>query len=251
MWQHPAVVDCISRAFGTPVKLLGRRGEVGHVNVQLGSDGVDGVYKLSETPSPPLKESTTQSSQFDEILTDAWHRDSAQLTCVVMLSDASTMVGGETAIEAGKGQVLKARGAKMGGAVIMQGSHVNHAALRATNAAERISMVTGFAFADPDLDDSGTSLRSIDPKDNDAPLVYNHFLLHKLTRLRERIDIAIEKAKLRQANATVVEIEEVEPWVEEQITFLKHTSWELFRRHPKYTYKDRPEDALRTYLTHV
>ena len=251
MWQHPEVVDCISRAFGNPVKILGRKGEIGHVNVQLGPEGKDGVYKLAETPSPPLQEGQEGSSQYEKVLTDAWHRDSAQLTVVVMLSDTSTMIGGETAIQTGNGKVLKARGAKMGGAVVMQGSHVTHAALRASNAAERLSMVTGFAFADPDLDDSGTSLRSIDKNDVDMKQVYDHFVIHKLLKLRERIDVEIERARRRQESEEVVKNEEFEPWVAEQITFLKQTSWELFKRHPDYSYKDMPGDALRNYLHHV
>jgi len=251
MWKHPAVVDCVSKACGIPLKILGRRGEIGHVNVQLGPEGVEGVYKLQDTPSPPLEEADVKTSRYDEVLTDSWHRDSTQVVCVVMLSDTSTMVGGETAIDAGNGQILKARGAKMGGAVIMQGCHTPHAALRAMNAAERISMVTSYHFVDPDLDDSGTSLRSVEPAKEDSPFNYDHFLLHKLLKLRERIDVAIEKVRSREGSDEGVKREDVEPWVEEQIKFLKHTAWEMFERHPKYTYKDVPEDALRKYLSHV
>jgi hypothetical protein len=251
MWKHPATVECISKAFGLPLKILGRRGEVGYVNIQLGPEGVDGVYKLKETPSKPLSESTAVISEFDKVLTDSWHRDSTQIVCVVMLSDTSSMVGGETAIRTGDGRVLKARGAKMGGAVVMQGCHTPHAALRATNAAERISMVTSYSFVDPDLDDSGTSLRSIDTKHHDLALIQDHFLLHKLSKLRERIDAAMDKVKERQSTGELAKREEVEPWVEDQITFLKHTSWELFERRPNYLYKDVPEDTLRNYLPNV
>ncbi|KAL3420309.1 hypothetical protein PVAG01_08808 [Phlyctema vagabunda] len=248
MWNHPATVKRISEAFGLPLRVLGRRGEVGHANVQLGPEGVEGVYKLTEVPSGPLTEAAARPSQYDEILTDSWHRDSTQIVCVVMLSDTSTMVGGETAIRTGDGSIIKARGAKMGGAVLMQGCHTTHAALRATNAVERISMVTSFAFADPDLDDSGTSLRSMDPKHQDGALVQNHFLLHKLAKLRDRIDVAMEKIAAGEQAKELPKREDVEPWVAEQIEFLKHTSWELFERHPTYLYKDIPEETFRRYL---
>lgn len=235
---------------GHPVKLLGRIGETGYCNVQLGPAGLKGVYDLKETPSPPSDTSTTSKSQYDDILTDAWHRDSTQIVCVLMLSDTSTMVGGETAIQKGDGEVLRARGAKMGGAVMMQGGHTKHAALRATNAAERISMVTSYSFADPNLDDSATSLRSISLTYSGAPEIQNHFLLHKLRKMRERIDNAIAKYEVAE-DTTPPRREEVEPWVEEQITFLKQTSWELFERYPNYLYKDIPEDAVRSYLSAV
>ena len=60
----------------------------------------------------------------------------------MMLSDTSTMDGGETAIRMGNGQIIKARGANPGGAVLMQGGNLEHSALRASNCAERVSMVT-------------------------------------------------------------------------------------------------------------
>ncbi|KAH9207756.1 hypothetical protein DL95DRAFT_373962 [Leptodontidium sp. 2 PMI_412] len=250
-WNHPATVDCVSKAFGLPLKLLGRKGETGYCNVQLGPEGLAGVYKLGEVPSGPLEASATSESQFDKIMTDAWHRDSTQISCVVMLSDTSAMDGGETAIRIGDGSILKARGAKMGGAVLIQGAHLTHAALRATNAPERISMVTNFAFADTRLDDSGTSLRSINLSHPDAAGCQNHFLLHKLRRLQENVQNAIEQVEAASTARESPKRDEVEPWIEEQIALLKQTSWELFERYPDYLYKDIPENVVRDYLSHI
>lgn len=39
-----------------------------------------------------------------------WHTDAYPFVCVTMLSDCSTMVGGETALRKGDGEVLKVRG---------------------------------------------------------------------------------------------------------------------------------------------
>ncbi|KAH7384983.1 hypothetical protein BKA64DRAFT_154459 [Cadophora sp. MPI-SDFR-AT-0126] len=250
-WNHPATVQSVSKAFGLPLKLLGRKGETGYCNVQLGPEGLAGVYKLGEVPSGPLASTDSSVSQFDEIMTDAWHRDSTQISCVVMLSDTSTMDGGETAIRIGDGSILKARGAKMGGAVLIQGAHLTHAALRATNAPERISMVTSFAFADTRLDDSGTSLRSINLDHPDIAGCQNHFLLHKLRRLQVNVDNAISQLEAADAAQESPKRNEVEPWVVEQITLLKQTSWELFERYPNYLYKDIPENVVRDYLSHV
>lgn len=141
MWYHPAVTECISQAFGFPLKILGRKGEVGYVNVQLGPEGKDGVYKLQETPSAPFEAITTPAAPLSGPMTDSWHRDSTQVVVVVMLSDTSTMMGGETAIKTGSGEVLKARGGRAGTAVVMQGGNTLHAALRAENMRERIRYV--------------------------------------------------------------------------------------------------------------
>lgn len=252
LWYHPEVIRCVSEAFGTPLKPLGRLGEVGYVNVQLGAKGKEGVYLLEETPSPPLGAVEPDPSEYDDGMIDSWHRDSTQVVCVVMLSDTSTMIGGETAIRLGDGRILKARGGKAGTAVMMQGGNTLHAALRATNAAERISMVTSYSFVDPDLDDSRTSLRSISPKTHDKQVIDEHFLMHKLAKLKERVEKAMVNIEIRKKGEGLgIKREEVEPWVEEQITFLKQTSWELFERYPKYLYKDVPEDAIRDYLSPV
>jgi len=42
-----------------------------------------------------------------------WHTDSYPFVCVLMLSDCTNMVGGETALLTGDGNVLKVRGPQM------------------------------------------------------------------------------------------------------------------------------------------
>lgn len=249
----------MSKAFGVPLKVLGRRGEVAHVNVQLGPEGVEGVYKLQEQPSapfPPLPENASDhNNNKDEgtspHLIDSWHRDSTQVVCVLMLSDTSTMVGGETAIDLGNGCIVKARGARMGSAVMMQGCHLRHAALPANNAPERISMVTSYHFVNSDLDDSGTSLRSISPQNMNVPMINDHFLLHKLLKLRERIDAMVDRVQQTQGSGLMTAKETVEPWVVEQIKFMKLTSWELCERYPDWLYKDVPEGVKQEYLASI
>jgi hypothetical protein len=39
-----------------------------------------------------------------------WHRDSYPFVCVLMMSDTTGMVGGETALKAGNGGIMKVRG---------------------------------------------------------------------------------------------------------------------------------------------
>ena len=42
-----------------------------------------------------------------------WHKDSYPFVCVLMLSDCSTMIGGETALLRGDGGIEKVRGPAM------------------------------------------------------------------------------------------------------------------------------------------
>ncbi len=42
-----------------------------------------------------------------------WHTDSYPFVCVTMLSDCTNMVGGETAVRKGDGEIMKVRGPEM------------------------------------------------------------------------------------------------------------------------------------------
>ncbi|KAK9319611.1 hypothetical protein V1517DRAFT_37072 [Lipomyces orientalis] len=254
-WHHPATQAAINEAFGAALKPLPREQDLGYVNVQLGNEGLPGVYKYTEEPTKPLSPSEAAAniskSEYDNIPVDSWHKDMVPVVCVLMLSDTSTMEGGETAIKKGDGSIIKARGAKIGGAVLMQGGRTEHAALRATNCPERVSMVTSYCFADPDADDSCTTLRSVDPVNDDKPTLWNVYLEYKLKRLRDRIDTALEKLDKRRQQGEIPTRTEIEPWIREQVTFLKMTSFEMFERVPNYLLQEVPDDVLRNYLSDV
>ena len=220
----------------------------------LGKEGLPGVYNMNEIPAsplPPSRLSEIEKSQYDDIPIDAWHKDMVPVVCVLMLSDTSTMDGGETAIKTGDGSILKARGANLGGCVLMQGGYTEHSALRARNAAERVSMVTSYCFADPDADDCCTTLKSCDPVNDDMPVLWNVFLEYKLTRMRDRCQSAIEKLQQTKGDGMQLTKDDIEPWVKEQISFLKHSSWELCERVPNYLHQDIPDEMLVDYLSDV
>lgn len=42
-----------------------------------------------------------------------WHTDSYPFVCVTMLSDCTNMIGGETALRTGSGEIIKVRGPQM------------------------------------------------------------------------------------------------------------------------------------------
>lgn len=71
----------------------------------------------------PLSTSLTYRREDDKPVV-GWHNDSYPFVCVLMLSDCTDMVGGETALQTGTGEVLKVRGPTMGCAVVMQGRFI-------------------------------------------------------------------------------------------------------------------------------
>jgi hypothetical protein len=120
-WHSPEILEIISRNAGidlVPVMDY----EISHANVQLGPEGIAGVRA---TPIEPPMATDEAISAFEreqpkqQVTTDQtkpvieWHRDSHPFVCVVMLSDARNMVGGETELECGDGRTVKVKAPQM------------------------------------------------------------------------------------------------------------------------------------------
>lgn len=120
-WHSPEVLKIVSDLAG--VELVPALDyEISHTNVQLGPEGLDAVRK-TPVESPMATEealaSYEQSKQKTSTITDQskpiieWHKDSHPWVCVVMLSDARHMVGGETELLKGDGSTLKVKAPQM------------------------------------------------------------------------------------------------------------------------------------------
>lgn len=115
--------------------------EVGHVNIQLGFKGKEGIRDLSDIPTLPVPQGDVEASDYDNRPVDDWHFDQVPFVAVLMLSDTTGMQGGETAVMTKDGTVDVVPGPKLGSIAILQGSKIRHAALRVSNCSERIAMV--------------------------------------------------------------------------------------------------------------
>lgn len=119
-WHSPEILKIISDNAG--VELVPAMDyEVSHTNVQMGPDGLDGVRA---TPIEPPEATPEAIGQFEKekpskAVTDQtkpiieWHRDSHPFVCVVMLSDARHMMGGETELQKADGTTVKVKAPQM------------------------------------------------------------------------------------------------------------------------------------------
>jgi hypothetical protein len=96
--------------------------EISHTNVQLGPGGLDAVRNTTVEPPEATAEAIKKFEQHKpkkQEVTDQtkpiieWHKDSHPWVCVVMLSDARHMSGGETELMKGDGTTLKVKAPQM------------------------------------------------------------------------------------------------------------------------------------------
>lgn len=79
--------------------------EIGHVNVSVSTE--------EEQKAALQKIHEGGMDDGDDTPVVGWHTDSYPFVCVLMLSDCTNMVGGETALRTGSGEIMKVRGPGM------------------------------------------------------------------------------------------------------------------------------------------
>ncbi|KAL2879325.1 hypothetical protein SGCOL_005453 [Colletotrichum sp. CLE4] len=169
-WNNPKTLAIISQVAGVDL-IPNIQYEVGNINISVQNKSSD--------------QDKTQAKAGDNTSVTKWHYDAFPFVCVVMMSDATNMVGGETAIKTGTGEILKVRGPQMGSAVILQGRYVEHQALAATGGAERITMITSFRPRNPCVKDDSV-LTSIRPISEHSELYYQ-WAKYRVEVVQERL----------------------------------------------------------------
>lgn len=119
-WTSPEVLRIVSVLAGVELVPVFDY-DISHTNIQLDSDSVDDVKKIPVFPpgAPAPNESNGSEGTCEDVTRPAkhaivpWHRDSYPFVCVVMLSDARHMTGGETEIQRGDGTTTKVRSPQM------------------------------------------------------------------------------------------------------------------------------------------
>lgn len=77
--------------------------EIAHINLSI---------QTQESMEEELR-AYQESDDDDKNALVGWHTDSYPFVCVTMLSDCSQMIGGETALRTGSGEIMKVRGPQM------------------------------------------------------------------------------------------------------------------------------------------
>jgi len=226
-WKSPETLEIVSSIAGidlVPVIDI----EIGNINVSV---------------QDPLNNYQKQDNQSDDDLpVTKWHHDSYPFVCVVMMSDTSQMVGGETAIRTGSGELMKVRGPAMvscappscttglltlvqGCAVVLQGRRILHQALAATGGTERITMITAFRPRDAMIPDSSV-LTTIRPITNLSDL-YFEWTEYRTKVLQERLRLMLEVLQEQHRAGKPTDVKKMKDFLQQQEEWLSITNKEI------------------------
>jgi hypothetical protein len=206
-WNHPKTAAIVSKLAGIDL-IPWADYEIAHINLSGDQD-----------------RNTESSFPQDETPIVGWHKDSYPFVCVLMLSDCTGMIGGETAIRTGSGNVIRIRGPTEGCAVVLQGRYVTHQALRPTGARERITAVTSWRPRSPFVKDD-SRLCTVRPV-SDLNELYPDFSDYRLEIARQRIGHAQAEIRARRQAGEVFDTPGLKATLQELVLFLNHTCNEL------------------------
>ncbi|KAH6984439.1 hypothetical protein BKA56DRAFT_517514 [Ilyonectria sp. MPI-CAGE-AT-0026] len=209
-WKNPQTLSIISKIAGIDL-IPNIEYEIGNINIAV---------------QGPVKDGSEVEKTGDENLSvTKWHYDSYPFVCVVMMSDASEMMGGETALKSGTGEILKVRGPQMGSAVVLQGRYVQHQALAALGGRERITMITSFRPRDPIIKDDSV-LTSIRPISEPSELYYQ-WTKYRVEVLQERLKSMLNEMEENHRAGKQTDVKRVKEVLEQQEKYLAITNHEI------------------------
>ncbi|KAF1992252.1 hypothetical protein K402DRAFT_366323 [Aulographum hederae CBS 113979] len=204
-WKDPRTISIVSKIAGIDLVPIVDY-EIGNINIAVADE-------------------SRKSVTGDTAGVTHLHRDSYPFVCVVMMSDASNMVGGETAVKTASGEIIKVRGPQMGCAVVLQGRYIDHQALAATRGSERITMITAYRPRDPMLQDDSV-LTSIRPISNLSE-IYFQWSDYRLEVLEERIRALRKVMWIQHSLGRDTDTKRVKAFLRDQEEYLTQTNKEI------------------------
>lgn len=114
MWKSPETLEIISKVAGIDL-VTEMDFEIGHINISVKTEAEkqEELRAFSDRAQYEADEGIAGCPWEDDKPIVDWHTDSYPFVCVTMLSDCTTMIGGETALRTGTGEIMKVRGPQM------------------------------------------------------------------------------------------------------------------------------------------
>ncbi|KAG5355808.1 hypothetical protein CJU89_5520 [Yarrowia sp. B02] len=199
-WTHPKTIAAVSKLAGVDLVPVFDY-EIAHTNISTAGD------------TKPVV---------------GWHNDSYPFVCVLMVSDTNNMVGGETVIQKGSGEMVKVADPKMGHATILQGGYILHMASRPAELdRERITLVTSFRPRDAMIKDDSV-LTTVKPI-SDKQELFKQWMSYRadvLSKRFQKMHEGLESGEL--GNDEVMKLfEEQEQWIAHTLMQMGEVEYKL------------------------
>lgn len=198
-WTHPKTMELVSLMAGVDLEIV-MDYEIAHVNVGVCDESTAEEQRIKHDQAQRLKVFSGESDGSDIPAIVGWHHDSYPFVCVLMLSDTSEMIGGETYLRTGDNKITKVSGPTKGAAAMLQGRLISHLAPKPVGASERITMVTSYRPKDPECHE-GSVLSTVKPE-IEYGSIYNSFyrqwVEYRADLVKKRLDKLIEKVKTNE-----------------------------------------------------
>jgi len=113
-WKNLETLAIVSRIAGIDL-VTEMDFEIGHINISVKTQRQkeEELRAYAEKTSTEADEGISGCPWEDDKPIVDWHTDSYPFVCVTMLSDCTGMIGGETALRTGNGEIVKVRGPQM------------------------------------------------------------------------------------------------------------------------------------------
>lgn len=185
-WKHPKTIELISKVAGVDLKFA-MDTEIANTNINISSAEKAHQERIDAESELALK--TKGGDDMPAVV--GWHTDSPPFVCVLMISDTAGMIGGETYLRKGNGEITCVPGPRKGYACVLQGHLIEHLASKPRGATERITMVSSYVAEDPMVIEDSV-LSTVKPEVNYASR-YNDFypewIDYRVDILKHRLDM--------------------------------------------------------------
>ncbi|CCG25594.1 hypothetical protein CORT_0C02180 [Candida orthopsilosis Co 90-125] len=214
-WTHPATMELVSKMAGVDLEIV-IDFEIAHANISMKTpEEADAeIAKHEEAKEEERvkerKVSTSSSRHGDDIrAVVGWHHDSYPFVCVLMLSDTTNMIGGETSLRMGKTkaeveqEIAIVPSPKQGSACVLQGRLIEHIAPAPQGLSERITMVTSFRARDPSLPDTSV-LDTVKPEVNFGSRYhefYQQWVNYRCDLVKQKLDLIKSGAMVEEGDS--------------------------------------------------
>lgn len=212
-WNHPKTMELISTVAGADLKIV-MDTDIAHINVNLSSPEKAQQERTDFESEQALK--TKGGDNMPAVV--GWHTDSPPFVCVLMMSDTTNMIGGETFLRMGNGEIACVPGPRKGYAAVLQGHLIEHLAAKPRGATERITMISAFIAKDPMVIDDSV-LSTVKPEVNYSSRYHEFYpewigyrvdiLKHRLEQLKK----TTEESEKFDKEGTIEQLKQIEAYL--------------------------------------